>query len=241
MGLFGGILGGIIGSIFAGPWGAAIGAGIGCMVNEGKKPAQSPLLPLFRALAKIAKADGVVSQEEAALVSELIKNFGKDDPDLRKALKAEFDQAKASDISFADEAKLLAQLPVDARREVLEIFCTLARIDNYVDEREKQLLYQAEKIFRLPGFVDQFFNGSRQQTHAPEPGGDDLAGHYRTLGISPSATDEEVKKAWKKKSLEFHPDRLAGKGLSEAFIELAEAEMKKINLAYDAIMKSRKK
>lgn len=248
MGLLGGIIGGIIGSAFAGPWGAAIGAGIGYMWGGKQGSSASPdtpsgaLISIFRILAKIAKADGVVSQEEAAFVSELLQTFGKDNPALRKALKQEFDNAKSGGISFSAEVRNLnAQLSPDAKRTAMEIFCTLARIDNILSEAEKSLLLEAEAVFDLSGFVEHFFNGSRQQRgRAPRSSGGTLADAYRTLGITPDASDAEVKAAWHKKTKEFHPDRLSGKGLSEAFIEFAEEEMKKVNLAYETIMNARK-
>ncbi len=248
MGLLGGIIGGIIGSMFGGPWGAAIGAGIGYTLGNQTDTSSSPdkpspaLVSLFRALGKIAKADGVVSQEEAAFVSELIREFGKDDSDLRTALKRQFDRGKSPEVSFAAEVrKLDALLTPDIKRSIMEIFCALARVDDVLTDAEKSLLLEAETIFGLRGFVDNFFNGSRQQRGAEtRSSGGSLADAYKTLGIAPSASDAEVKAAWHKKTKEFHPDRLSGKGLSEKFIEFAEEEMKKVNLAYETIMQSRK-
>ena len=39
--------------------------------------------------------------------------------------------------------------------------------------------------------------------------------YYETLGVEKGATEAQIKKAWKKKSLEFHPDKLAQRGLTE--------------------------
>jgi DnaJ like chaperone protein len=52
-------------------------------------------------------------------------------------------------------------------------------------------------------------------------------------------TDSEIKKAYRKKCREFHPDTLASKGLSEEFMDFAHKEIVKINEAYEAIKKSR--
>lgn len=57
---------------------------------------------------------------------------------------------------------------------------------------------------------------------------------YKVLGISPSATNEEVKKAYKALALKYHPDKNQG-----PMAEYAEAKMKEINDAYDEILRRR--
>ena len=61
--------------------------------------------------------------------------------------------------------------------------------------------------------------------------------NYATLGISPSATDEEVKAAYRSLALKYHPDRFAGK--SDAERKAAEDKFKEINAAYEVIKKER--
>lgn len=58
---------------------------------------------------------------------------------------------------------------------------------------------------------------------------------YQVLGISPNASDEEVKKAYRALAMKYHPDNYADNPLSE----LAEEKMKEINEAYDRIQKER--
>ena len=58
---------------------------------------------------------------------------------------------------------------------------------------------------------------------------------YSVLGVSPSATDDEIKKAYRDLARKYHPDNYHDNPLSD----LAQEKMKEINEAYDAIMKSR--
>ena len=58
---------------------------------------------------------------------------------------------------------------------------------------------------------------------------------YKVLGISPSATDEEIKDAYRALVKKYHPDKFADSDLAE----LANEKMKEVNSAYDEIQKMR--
>lgn len=58
---------------------------------------------------------------------------------------------------------------------------------------------------------------------------------YAVLGVEPSASDDEVKKAYRELARKYHPDNYQNNPLSD----LAEEKMKEINEAYDAITKMR--
>lgn len=59
---------------------------------------------------------------------------------------------------------------------------------------------------------------------------------YEVLGIQPSATDDEVKAAYRALARKYHPDNYADNPLSD----LAQEKMQEINEAYDAIVRMRK-
>lgn len=59
---------------------------------------------------------------------------------------------------------------------------------------------------------------------------------YKTLGVSPTASDDEIKSAYRTLAKKYHPDNYADSPLAD----LASEKMKEVNEAYDQIMNERK-
>jgi len=62
---------------------------------------------------------------------------------------------------------------------------------------------------------------------------------YAALGVTPAATEDELKRAYRKLMSENHPDKLTSKGLPESMRQFAEERAREINVAYDLIKKAR--
>ena len=68
---------------------------------------------------------------------------------------------------------------------------------------------------------DSARNVTRDSTQAVRSAPSSAADAYRTLGVKPSASDEEVKRAYREKAKSYHPDILRSQGASER--KIAEA------------------
>jgi DnaJ like chaperone protein len=62
---------------------------------------------------------------------------------------------------------------------------------------------------------------------------------YRVLGVAPTATDDEVKKAYRRLMNQHHPDKLVARGLPESMASVAEQKTREIRAAYETIRERR--
>jgi DnaJ like chaperone protein len=249
MGLLGKVIGGGIGLALGGPLGALVGAGLGHVFDKGKESlarfdftAQQKSQAAFYAcffgcLAKMMKADGLITKDEVKCLKEIISQaFNLDDTD-RKAVLEIVQRAKDDNISAREYIEQLAGI-VNYNRDLGIAFVSalykLALADNVLHFEEKKILYYTEKSFRLdPGTVDRMIgNVNRNSTI-------NLKASYTMLNCTPDMSDTEIKKAYRKKCLEFHPDKLMNKGLPEEFIKFSNEQMIKIHDAYKNIMNSK--
>ncbi len=79
------------------------------------------------------------------------------------------------------------------------------------------------------GYGKSSYSSTRNTSYSRDP--------YKVLGITKEATDDEVKKAYRKMAMKYHPDRVAG--MSEEMQRNAAEQMKEINRAYEIIKETR--
>ena len=254
MGWMGKIVGGTIGLALGGPLGAIAGAAFGHffdqtnemarhggMQGQGQGPRLSThedaqmtfFVAAFSMLAKLVQADGRVTQDEIATIERFMQDDLRLSPASRQVAINIFNTAKTSPHAFDDFALQFYQA-FRNRPEILtfmlDILVRVALADRDFSAVEAELVRRAARIFGLPE-PDVLGRGGRQG-----PAQDHF---YRTLGVAPEASDEEIKKHYRTLVKEFHPDRIAAKGLPDEFTDFAESKFREIQEAYEAIKKVR--
>ena len=240
--IIGGILGFFIGH---GLWGALTGSIVGHFIYDKlvqrKKEAKNICKHLSMALAKIAKVDGSVNQNE---INECERIFDALDfyDDMRKYAIECFRNAKNSSESveditraFAREFKMLAQ-----RHIYMLCLYRVAVADGNLVECEFKALQNVAKILRLnlSDYIDRHENGSSSNENSSS-NKSELEKAYEVLGVASSASDDEIKKVYRQKCKELHPDTLRAKGVGEIAIKAIQDELCRVNDAYSLIEKYR--
>ena len=234
------LVGGVLGSLF-GPIGTVVGVGLGHQLDKGanrlKQTAQTFQVAFFGCLAKMAKADGTISKEEIEAVEQIMARFNYTGAVRDQAIEI-FRRAKDDPHTAADYINQLASV-IQFNPQIAMTFIAalhaVAAADGEIHPNEREILLQAERAFRLhPGTIDAMLNGG-MRGNAPNT----VENAYKVLEISPDTSDAEIKKIYRKKCTEFHPDKLASKGLPEEFMTYAHDQLTKINEAYDIIKKER--
>jgi DnaJ like chaperone protein len=185
--------------------------------------------------AKLAKVDGVVTLDEVRAFKQV---FRIDDGEVGDVARI-YNQAKASARGFEPYARQISALfgndPV-LLEELLAGLFQVARADGDLNPAEVDFLRRVAAIF---GFNLKAFEQIRARFSATArnlSGADDA---YAVLGVSRTASDDEVKQTYRKLVREHHPDRLVAKGMPEEFVEQANHRLAAINAAYDRIEKER--
>ena len=80
---------------------------------------------------------------------------------------------------------------------------------------------------------------ARGARRSPRQRANPRAAASRTLGVTPSASDDEVKRAYREKAKSCHPDVLRSQGASDRKVAEATEKMAKVNAAWTAISKER--
>lgn len=211
------------------------------------------LLCVMGAFAKIAKADGRVSATEIEAISRMLDEWGLRESDVMLA-KDIFRKAKDDDVLFiAYVRKYAEECPTFGLRIVfLQCLVRLACAEGTVVDEQMRMLRQAESILGLPFgtphmLISQFLGetqaGGNRRFRSDHSGWQRTAGatddDYAALGLTATATDPEIKKAYRQKAKELHPDKIQAKGLPAEFIKVANDQLAIVNAAYDQICRSR--
>lgn len=186
--------------------------------------------------AKLAKADGAVTQDE---IRAFKRTFRVDDREVGDVARI-YNMAKRSSRGFEPYARQIAALfhrdPI-LLEELLAGLFQVARADAELNPTELDFLRSVATIF---GFTTADFERIRSRHAASRGGMERAADAYAVLGLKEGASDEEVKQTYRRLVREHHPDRLVAKGLPQEFVERANQTLASINAAYDRITRERK-
>jgi DnaJ like chaperone protein len=180
-------------------------------------------------LACVIKADGRVLKTEINFIKPfLLRTFGQEGAKQALQLLKELLKQHIDDTAVARQ--VAQHVNYSTRLEFIHLLLQVANADGEIDSRELNVINRiainmAIKDADYQSILALFI---RQEDH-------DWA--YTALEIQPSATDEEVKKAYRRMAMKYHPDKVANAG--ENIRQQATDKFRGINEAYEHIKKQR--
>jgi DnaJ-class molecular chaperone with C-terminal Zn finger domain len=246
-------IGGIMGFMAMGPLGALAGYAIGSLFD---KAAYAPenmdagnetytgqrnsfLFSLLVMASYIIRADGKIMHSEMEFVRRFLRtNFGEDAvAEGEQILLNLFEQRKRMEATnpYAFQntirecgAQIAANMSYEERLQLLSFLAQIARSDGNVCAAEIDALKEVAQSMQLSAKeVESMLNLS----------GNSLEEAYKVLEVEPTATDDEVRAAYRRLALKHHPDRVAT--LGEDIRKAAEEKFQSINNAKERIYKAR--
>lgn len=252
--IFGGLIGYAIGRFPGLLVGAALGAFLFKRVKSrliGKlQGLQTGFIEsVFAVMGALCKADGVITRDEIELAETVFVRFRLNEDQKIMAREA-FNRGKSPDFDL--EAELNQFLRNSGRQPAflqmfLQVQVSAVAADGVVHPAEHDMLVRVARGLGLPeSQVDQL-EAMLRGAHAGQTGGSQnyssdqqIDDAYKVLGVSPSTSDADIKRTYRKLMSENHPDKMAGRGMPESMREMAEERTGEISHAYDVIKEARK-
>ncbi len=220
---------------------------------------------LFSALGHLAKSDGKVTNREIQIATALMDEMQLTG-DARREAQDAFREGKARDFPLVETLKGFYEA-THGRRDILQVFLEILIQSAFADGALSQEEYTVlEKVAKPLGFrrrdLDYLISmyeaeirfrqrsgrrthsaggnqqGPRDQQHAYSEQ-QSLDDAYRILGVAASDDEKVIKRAYRKRMSEHHPDKLVSKGLPEQAMEIAKKKAQDIQSAYELIKQKR--
>ena len=184
--------------------------------------------------AKMAKADGVVTQDEIRAFHEI---FSAPDSELRNVARL-YDLAQADIAGYEAYAAQVAGLcgsggpNCAVLEDILDGLFHIAKADGVLHEREDRFLRRIAEIFGIGEEHYQSIVARHLDLGDADP--------YVVLGVKRGLPFDEIRSAYRKLVSQNHPDRLIGRGMPEEFVAIATRRLAAINAAFEFIEREKK-
>ena len=180
--------------------------------------------------AKMAKADGIVTGEEIVAFKQVFHVPERELAGVARVFNLAKQDVAGYDAYARQLARLFAQRP-QVLEDVIDSLFHIAKADGALHESELAYLESVTEIF---GFTARDF--ARIKARHMAPAKDDP---YVILGIEGFASDDELRRHYRKLVRDNHPDKHIAAGMPPEMIDVATERLARINAAYDMIARER--
>ncbi|MCH8331476.1 MAG: TerB family tellurite resistance protein [Bacteroidetes bacterium] len=235
MAKYGKWIGAGLGWAMGGPIGAILGFAMGSYFDDSSKSSGRPgstvsndfSVSLLILAAAVIKADGKVDQRELDYVRRFFdQQFG---PAHTRERMNMLDGILKQDYSIRQVCLQIKQFTDHpSRLQLVHFLFGISKADGEVHRKE---IAQIEMMAGYLGISQADFNSIKAMFYK------ETSSYYSILEIKKTATDTEVKKAYRKMAVKYHPDKVSH--LGEEFKKSAKEKFLKVQEAYESIKKER--
>ncbi|MEP5765904.1 MAG: co-chaperone DjlA [Halieaceae bacterium] len=204
----------------------------------------------FLLLGHMAKADGRVSEAEVTQAENVMQQLGISGAQRQVAIDL-FKRGAASEFDLELTLARFQQEcagPRQIAHTLLIFLISMALADGEMHPGERELLHE---VARSLGYADaefeQLLRMVEAQSHFHDFSGarpapvSQLADAYLALGVEDSCSDAELKRAYRRRMSEHHPDKLIARGVPEEMLKVATEKAQEIQAAYELIKTTRRR
>jgi len=234
MGKYGKWIGGTLGWAFGGPIGGILGFAFGSMldgvsITSLQQPTQSGdfVASLLILTAAVMKADKKILKSELDYVKQFFLNqFGINETEQKMLLLREI---LKQDIPIRDVCLQIQQnMDYSARLQLIHFLFGIAASDGHIHTDEITVVEEIARNLNI-----QYNDISSIKAMFVK----DNESAYKILEILPDASDDELKKAYRKMAVKYHPDKVSQ--LGEEIENAAKVKFQQLTAAYEQIKKQR--
>ena len=202
---------------------------------------------LFQAMGNLAKADGLVTEDEIRAARSLMHKLNMGPQQVNAAI-GWFNAGKEPGFPLYETVGKMrnqhARRP-EMRSLFIRLLVEVSLSKNKVQRVERRIIWSICKELDVSRVelaqIEAMLRAQRGFRQSPEGGADaqKVGRAYKTLGIDTSATNDEIKKAYRRLMSKHHPDKIAGSNPDDLAVEEAERATREIRGAYE-LLKTRR-
>lgn len=181
-------------------------------------------------LITCAKSDRQIDQKEIEIVTDFFQNNLFFNAKQMKNIHITIQAAISSSDNLEDLCiEFNTHFTQESKKIILQLVYRLYTVDHKISESENRIISQIVFLLQIPKEehekIRTFFTNHQEDNNH----------NYTVLGVKKGASLQDIKKAYRKRVKEFHPDKVFQ--LSEAEKKKAQKNMQTVNKAYEALLK----
>jgi DnaJ like chaperone protein len=213
---------------------------------QGKSVGRLPeeyIRPLFQAMGHLAKSDGRVSQAEIRAARSIMHRIGLGPASVRNAMHW-FEEGKRPDYPLLQtmrHTRRIAARNPELRLLFVRLLLEVALAKDRLQQQERALIWVVCTEFEI-GRVDlaqleAMIRAQKGFRHSPAGDADAerVRNAYQALGVEQSASNADIKKAYRRLMSRNHPDKIAGSNPDADVVAEAERRTREVRSAYEML------